>query len=339
MGTAIKERDYFFDNARFILIFLVVLGHFISPIKSQSTLLTTLYNFIYTFHMPAFILISGFFTKGVAKDGYLLKIAKKVLIPYVIFQIIYTFYYYSLYDSQSVKVNVFDPQWTLWFLLSLVFWNLLLKLFVKLTYPLFFAIVLGIAVGYSTQLGTYLSLQRTFVFFPLFLLGHYLTNRDFKAIFKPWIRVLALIFLFVLFISYHYWIPDEAKDWLLSSSSYEELLGKKAIYGGLIRLGLYLAMFLATFSFLAIIPRREFFFTAFGGRTLYIYLLHGFILKFLFTTKWFSAIQNNSYYFMLFVLALLITLVLASNPVIALAQPFIELRLTKLHRWFQKGRK
>ncbi|POC78226.1 acetyltransferase, partial [Vibrio vulnificus] len=28
---SIKERDYFFDNARAILIFLVVLGHLLQP--------------------------------------------------------------------------------------------------------------------------------------------------------------------------------------------------------------------------------------------------------------------------------------------------------------------
>ncbi|PTG37271.1 acetyltransferase, partial [Staphylococcus cohnii] len=29
--TQLKERDYFFDNARMILIFLVVFGHLLQP--------------------------------------------------------------------------------------------------------------------------------------------------------------------------------------------------------------------------------------------------------------------------------------------------------------------
>jgi fucose 4-O-acetylase-like acetyltransferase len=96
MSTALKERDYYFDNAKFLLIFLVVFGHLISPVKDQSELVYTIYNFIYTFHMPAFILISGYFTKGFFKKGYLRKILKKVLIPYIIFQVVYSFYYYNL---------------------------------------------------------------------------------------------------------------------------------------------------------------------------------------------------------------------------------------------------
>ena len=31
MNSTVKERDYFFDNYRFLLIFLVVVGHFIEP--------------------------------------------------------------------------------------------------------------------------------------------------------------------------------------------------------------------------------------------------------------------------------------------------------------------
>ena len=33
-----KERDYFFDNLKAVLIFLVVLGHFLLPIHGESVL-------------------------------------------------------------------------------------------------------------------------------------------------------------------------------------------------------------------------------------------------------------------------------------------------------------
>ena len=59
-----KQREYFFDNAKFILIFLVVFGHFLRSFIEESEIIYSLYKVIYTFHMPAFILISGFFAKG-----------------------------------------------------------------------------------------------------------------------------------------------------------------------------------------------------------------------------------------------------------------------------------
>jgi fucose 4-O-acetylase-like acetyltransferase len=337
MGSAseAKERDYYFDNAKFILIFLVVFGHFISPIKGQNEWLYTIYNFIYTFHMPAFILIGGFFTKSVWRDGYITKILKKVLIPYLVFQIVYSLFYFDLYGKDEMKLDFFSPHWTLWFLLSLVFWNVLLKLFIKMRYPLLLSIGIGISVGYINEMGTFLSLMRTFVFFPVFLIGHLLEKRDFKKILKPSGKIIAAAFLIVLFISYHYIFPHGTKEWLLASSSYEDILGYQNWYGGLIRLAMYGIMFAATFSFLAILPRRKMFFTELGERTLYIYLLHGFVLKYLFTTELFASIEKNGAYFMIVILAIIVTLFLASKPVIVLAQPFIELRWTKLKRLFK----
>ncbi|WP_026677073.1 acyltransferase family protein [Fictibacillus gelatini] len=339
MNTKVKERDHYFDNAKFILIFLVVLGHFLTPIKDQKDILYTLYNFIYTFHMPAFILIAGFFTKGVFKKGYIQKILKNVLVPYIIFQIIYTIYYYKLYDKDDIHLTLFDPNWAMWFLLSLVFWNLMLVVFTRIKYSLIIAIIIGVAVGYFTEAGTYLSIQRTFVFFPIFLLGHYLEKKDFRLIFKPSMKILASLFLIALFAFYHFIIPDSSKDWLLASSSYADILGNNAWYGGFIRLGMYTIAFLATFSFLAIIPRRKMFFTEMGQRTLYIYLLHGFILKYLFTTEFFHTLKNQHAYFVVLLLAVSITLILASKPVVTIAQPLIEMRWSKLQFMLKKYRK
>ena len=52
--TQLKERDYFFDNARMILIFLVVFGHLLQPYTEESKYLSSLYLTIYSFHMPCF---------------------------------------------------------------------------------------------------------------------------------------------------------------------------------------------------------------------------------------------------------------------------------------------
>ena len=125
------KRDAYFDNVKFILIVLVVFGHLLTPFINDEQWLRTLYIFIYTFHMPAFILISGYFAKGYRKKGYMWKMAKKVLLPYIIFQLIYAVYDYKLYDESTFKVSVFQPAWSLWFLLSLFCWNAMLFIFTK----------------------------------------------------------------------------------------------------------------------------------------------------------------------------------------------------------------
>ena len=56
-----KERDALFDNARAVLIFLVIVGHLLSDHLSGATklagprLLKEIYFAINMFHMPAFV--------------------------------------------------------------------------------------------------------------------------------------------------------------------------------------------------------------------------------------------------------------------------------------------
>lgn len=57
------RRDYYFDNLKFILIIFVVVGYTIEPLIQTSSKLKILYSFIYAFHMPLFILVSGYFSK------------------------------------------------------------------------------------------------------------------------------------------------------------------------------------------------------------------------------------------------------------------------------------
>nr|MCX3330604.1 acyltransferase family protein [Bacillus pacificus] len=78
-----KSRDSYFDNAKFLLIFLVVFGHILRSFINDNEFMLYLYKFIYTFHMPAFILVSGFFAKGFKRSGYVKKLAVKLIIPYL----------------------------------------------------------------------------------------------------------------------------------------------------------------------------------------------------------------------------------------------------------------
>ena len=104
--TAIKDRDYFFDNARAILIFLVVLGHLLQPYTSEDKFLQALYLLIYSFHMPTFLFISGYFAKNLDKPNYLEKIAKKLLLPYVIFFAFFSLYYYFTGFEMHIIITI-----------------------------------------------------------------------------------------------------------------------------------------------------------------------------------------------------------------------------------------
>ena len=58
-----KQRIYKYDNVKAFLIFLVVIGHMTSDYVSDSHMVRWITLWIYTFHMPAFIFVSGLMHK------------------------------------------------------------------------------------------------------------------------------------------------------------------------------------------------------------------------------------------------------------------------------------
>lgn len=60
----VNERIVWIDFLKLFAIFLVVLGHvilFMGLKQNEVMHENTLYSFIYSFHMPLFMTISGFF--------------------------------------------------------------------------------------------------------------------------------------------------------------------------------------------------------------------------------------------------------------------------------------
>ncbi len=55
-----SERDLSIDNVRLVLIILVALGHIIEPLIGNHAFFKTVYLFIYLFHIPLFVAISGY---------------------------------------------------------------------------------------------------------------------------------------------------------------------------------------------------------------------------------------------------------------------------------------
>ncbi|MEK5173819.1 acyltransferase family protein [Heyndrickxia sp. FSL W8-0496] len=323
------KRNLYFDNAKLILIFLVVFGHVISPLKRNDDFLFTVYTVIYLFHMPAFILISGYFAKGYRKKGYLMKSVKKILLPYVIFQVIYSIFYFFNGEEQTLTFDFLQPHWSLWFLLSLFCWNIFLYVFARLKWAGFLlAVGIGIAVGYIDRIGSFLSLSRTFVFFPYFLFGflidakHIQWIKDFK-----FSSVIGIGLICATFIVFSYSFPSEAVPWLLGSSSYADM-GNVNLIDGVFRGIQYISTFIVIFGFLTLVPSGGSKFTVIGERTLYIYLLHGFIIKIIETfvsDESLAAFAQN--YLLLILFSISICLILGSYLIKKYTKPLIELRL------------
>lgn len=82
-----KKRIAWIDNAKFIGIFIVVLGHLPNP--------KVITDYIFSFHMPLFFFLSGitFSFKNEIFKNFVGKISKSTIIPYVTFGFItYTYW-------------------------------------------------------------------------------------------------------------------------------------------------------------------------------------------------------------------------------------------------------
>ena len=333
-----EKRDYYFDNAKFILIFLVVFGHLLRTFIFEHELIYAVYKTIYTFHMPAFVLISGFFARGIYKKGYVGKLTKKLILPYLIFQGVYSIFYFYLNGKEKFTFDLLDPHWSLWFLISLFCWNIMLLFYAKFKpfSGMALAVLAGLFVGFIDDISNYLSLSRTFVFFPMFLAGYYLQKPQLEKLLTIRFKVISLAVFAIIFAGF-YLYPEFDYKWLLGSKPYSELLSSAFIGMG-VRLGFYVLSFITIASFLAMVPAGRYFFTTLGKRTLYVYLLHGFFVQ-LFRESgiagYFTEFEN---YFLLIGMSLLLTFTLSSQFIASLTQPVIELSTTRFRILLAKAK-
>ncbi|MBM7647330.1 fucose 4-O-acetylase-like acetyltransferase [Bacillus ectoiniformans] len=331
-----SKRDYYFDNAKFILIFFVVFGHLIRSYIGDNPTIFALYATIYLFHMPGFILVSGFFAKSFYKKGYIKKISQKILLPFFIFQLVYSIFYFFLYEEKAFEFNLLIPHWSLWFLLSLFFWNVLLLVSVKWlklkpVIAISAAFIIGIFIGVIEHNLSVLSFARTFVFFPFFLVGYYLKKEHFTYLSGKTIRtVLVVVSLMIYYFAYTH--SDIDQKWLLGSSSFADL-GASDLEGILMRVAIYVLSFTMIAAFFAYVPRKKFFFTDWGKNTLYVYLLHGFIIK---TFRNSEVVNTAESVVLLLTVSLLLTMLLSSPVVTTITQPLIETKWSRLKRMLKR---
>lgn len=327
------ERNAYFDNAKLFLIFTVVFGHMLQPYVGDSRGINTLYMWMYTFNMPAFIFLAGFFAKGSGNVNYILKLAKKFLIPYIIFQLVYTGFYF-LIGKGNWQTSLFNPHWAMWFLLSLFSWHVLLCWFKKLptSIGLILSVLIGLIVGYVGDIGSLFSLSRTFVFFPFFLIGYSITEKQVMILKRKEIKIISIAVLTIIAIAI-YVAPDFNSGWLLASKSYDDL-GMPGL-GGFARSLVYSTSILMSISILAWIPTKKYHVTYIGSRTLYVYLLHGFFIQFFRETDLF-VVDHVLDVIGLGILSAMIVWFLSRKPVLGLWQPLIEGKATVIKNALEK---
>ncbi len=270
------ERFPALDNARFVLISLVVVGHLVEQLVDTGPLAATAYRWIYLFHMPAFVLISGALSKPGLSRRRLLGIATGLLLPYLVFQTLYPAWDAWLFQSDWTH-DYLTPYWLLWYLPSLACWRLLLPLFARLKFALPLAVTIALAAGLAPWIGYPFSLSRTLVFFPLFLLGYRIGPQRLQRLGAMRGGKVAGAAMLAAAAVAMWFQRDLDPQWLYASVGYADLHAG-SLQGAAIRLALLVASATCALAMITLTPRRARF-AAFGRRSLTAYLVHGFLVR------------------------------------------------------------
>jgi fucose 4-O-acetylase-like acetyltransferase len=277
--AAPRERDAFFDNAKYLAIVLVAVGHAWEPLREGSRSVSALYLLVYTFHMPAFIVVSGYFSRNFdASPGRLRRLVTGLVVPYVLFETAYTFFTRWTDRVPDRPVSLLDPLYLTWFLVALFVWRLTTPLWQRVRHPVPLALAVAMLATLTPSIGDDLDLQRVLQFLPYFVLGLRLKPEHFRLVRRRAVRLAALPVFAVALMSAYWAVPRMSGAWFYHRDSAQEL-GAPAWSGPVMTLVTFGCSLVLVGCFLALVPGRRTWFTVLGAGTLYGYLLHGFLVQ------------------------------------------------------------
>lgn len=180
------------------------MGHAWEPLKGQSRVLEAAYMVVYAFHMPAFIIISGYFSRSFdMRADRLKRLVTGVAVPYVVFEVAYVLFKRWADDDPSLPVSLLDPWFLTWFLCALFIWRLTTPLWKLVRRPLPLALLVAMLATTSPSIGDDLDLQRTLQFLPFFVLGLCMKPEHFQLVRRREVRILSVpVFAAALVVSW-----------------------------------------------------------------------------------------------------------------------------------------
>lgn len=307
------SREYKYDNMKALLIILVVLGHMLSKFAVGNDMADIIYKIIFSFHMPAFLFVSGYFAKNDSK-----RLFRSLLPLYLLFQMVNYFVGYAVklqegtFSAKSINIQFFTPRYTLWYLLAILAYQLLIPLVstdnkrhrIIITG---LSVLAGILMGYNEDTANFMGMSRIVCFFPFFLMGYYERDgRYITGIMEKRRRAVraatAVLFLLLIILTAKYYkVIDSA--WLCHTESYH---GTDCTW--YIRLLVYIAAMPGILFLMAWSPEKNIRYISIVGRnTLSVYLLHAPAIVYLKSVDRLHAYDGNLP--VIFMAALLMTLI------------------------------
>nr|WP_242552908.1 acyltransferase family protein [Streptomyces beijiangensis] len=272
------RRDPFFDNAKYLAIVLVAIGHSWEPLPGGGRVVESLYTLVYAFHMPVFIIIAGYFSRSFdLRRERVWRLFATLVVPYAVFEVAYTLFQRAFKDP-SFPLTPADPYWLLWFLPALLLWRLTTPFWQTVRWPVPLSLAVAALATATVGIGGDLQLQRVLQFLPFFVLGLHLRPAHFALVRRWSVRIVAVP-VCALALGVSYWAaPRMTASWFFHNSSAQDL-GFRAWTGPVMTLALFGCALVLSACFLSWVPGRRLWISGLGAGTIYGYLLHGFVIR------------------------------------------------------------
>ena len=300
LGTVVPmTRDPWLDNIKMTLVTLVVIGHSWGLLGATSLDLH-LYDFLYYWHIPAFVLITGHLSRSFTWDRrHFSSLFTTIVLPYLIFELALLRFRESLGQHEQGPVWL-QPHWAM----------------------------IPLSVGISLLGGLYdelwFGLPRILGLLPFFVLGLHLKPRHLKHLDDVWVRLAAVPSLVGIGIMAVYTDTWAETALLWYDTGYNEIpIDNEIVFQT--RLTIMMVGLLGAFAAMSLVPRRSLgWFTTMGTATMVVYLFHGFVIKTVKLLGWPDFTSAHPWLGLVLTIlgAIVLTLVLASPPVRRVLEPF-----------------
>ncbi|MEG0829186.1 MAG: hypothetical protein RSD88_00995 [Anaerovoracaceae bacterium] len=307
-----KERSYFFDTFRGLLIWTIPISHFtmVGGHYTSDSFGGVVYITINVFVMQAFVFLSGYFSKK--PDRARQTAFKTFLFPYIL--LVPFFYGVRYLINGGAHLTWVDPPLALWYLVALFLYRYFLVDMVKSKYILQITIIVYLIAGLIPWLDETFSIGRVVSYLPFFMLGYFCQKEHIGKIqsLKNWHCAVLGVVLVAISVVLAYWGPVPAEFYLLRGpgaafglSWYMDIIMRIADF--IIPCGWIVLM-------LNILPKGKNYLTYVGMNTMSVYILHLVVRQ---VVKKFSLPDPNMfvYYICLFGFASLCVVVFSSPPV------------------------
>lgn len=258
-----KTRNHYWDNIKGILMLLTVFAHVLYQLQGRSNLIENTVDYIYMFHMPAFVFVSGFFGKsehGRSKESIL-----KLVFLYIIFN--------SLMCFMFGYTSLLMPVYSYWYLLALIVWRLTAHHIAKFKELRSILLVLYLFIGFFPSIDNTLSAARILCFLPYYMAGYTLSKEKSAELEKKsyskrlpvGIGCIAAAAV-IAFFSYDYFMYTDDALQMFPYSDPIDAVG---------RIVLLIISFLMIFSLRYLSVNKEIpFLTKIGRNSIWIFILH-----------------------------------------------------------------